>query len=52
MLEEEEVSLVQNYLTIRPVVDVGKVGNAPGELYNPQAVIADSNNRIFVAELG
>ena len=47
---EEEVPLVPNYLTMRPVVAVGKSGTAPGELYYPRAVIVDSNNRIFVSE--
>ena len=47
---EEEVLLVPNYQTMRPVVAVGKVGTAPGELYYPNAVAVDSNNRIFVAE--
>ena len=45
---EEEVSLVPNYQTVRPVVTVGEVG--AGELYYPSAVAVDSNNRIFVAE--
>ena len=47
---EEEVPLVPNYHTMRPVVAVGKRGRAPGELYCPEAVRIDSNNRIFVAE--
>ena len=47
---EEEVPLVPNYLTMRPVVAVGKEGRAPGELCCPHAVGIDSNNRIFVAE--
>ena len=46
----EEVPLVPNYQTMRPVVAVGKSGTAPGELYCPNAVTVDSNNRIFVAE--
>ena len=49
---EEEVPLVPNYQTIRPVVAVGKEGRAPGELFCPRAVTIDSNNRIFVAEGG
>ena len=49
-LLEEEVPLVPNYQTMRPVVAVGKSGTAPGELYFPEAVAVDSNNRIFVAE--
>ena len=47
---EEEVPLVPNYQTMRPVVAVGKKGTAPGELFGPHAVRIDSNNRIFVAE--
>ena len=47
---EEEVPPVPNYLTMRPVVAVGKWGTASGELYYPNAVAVDSNNRIFVAE--
>ena len=47
---EEEVPLVPNYQTMRPVVAVAKIGRAPGELYYPKAVAVDSNNRIFVAE--
>ena len=47
---EEEVPLVPNYKTMRPVVAVGKYDTAPGELYRPNAVAVDSNNRIFVAE--
>ena len=47
---EEEVPLVPNYQTMRPVVAVAKRGKAPGELYYPEAVAVDSNNRIFVAE--
>ena len=47
---EEEVPLVPNYHTMRPVVAVGKFGRSPGELYYPSAVTIDSNNRIFVAE--
>ena len=47
---EKEVPLVPNYQTMRPVVAVGKMGRAPGELYWPHAVRIDSNNRIFIAE--
>ena len=47
---EEEVPLVPNYQTMRPVVAVGKRGTAPGELFYPNAVAVDPNNRIFVAE--
>ena len=48
--ETKPVITVPNYLTMRPVVAVGKTGTAPGELSNPKAVAVDSNNRIFVAE--
>ena len=47
---EEEVPLVPNYHTMRPVVAVVKYGRSPGELYCPSAVRIDSNNRIFIAE--
>ena len=47
---KEEVPLVPNYQTMRRVVAVGKQGKAPGELYCPEAVAVDSNNRIFVTE--
>ena len=47
---EEEVPLVPNYQTMRPVVAVVKRGRAPGELFYPKTVAVDSNNRIFVAE--
>ena len=47
---EEEVPLVPNYQTMRLVVAVGKCGRAPGELYSPNSVAVDSNNRIFVAD--
>ena len=49
-LLKEEVPLVPNNQTMRPVVAVGKSGTAPGELYCPNAVAVDSNNCIFVAE--
>ena len=41
---------VPDYSHMRPVVTIGKRGKAPGELYYPNAVAIDSNNRIFVAE--
>ena len=47
---EEEMPLVPNYQTMQPVVAVAKRGTAPGELFYPNAVAVDSNNRIFVAE--
>ena len=47
---EEEVMTIPNYLNMRPVVTVGKAGTTPGELYGPQAVAIDTNNRIFIAE--
>ena len=54
VLEEEELptttSTVPKYQTMSPFVAVGKLGKAPGELYEPHAVAIDSNDRIFVAE--
>ena len=47
---EEEVMTIPNYLKMRPVVAVVKRGTTPGELYNPQGVAIDTNNRIFIAE--
>ena len=47
---EEEVTIIPNYLNMRPVVTAVKKGKAPGELYCPQAVAIDTNNRIFIAE--
>ena len=47
---EEEVMTIPNYLNMRPVVTAVKKGKAPGELYCPQAVAIDTNNRIFIAE--
>ena len=41
---------IPNYLSMRPVVTVGKGGEAPGELLGPEGVVIDSNNRIFIAE--
>ena len=35
---EEEVAVVPRYEEIRPIVAVGKYGQAPGELYSPQGV--------------
>ena len=49
---EEEMITVPNYLNMKPVVTVGKKGKAPGELYSPQGVAIDTNNRIFIAEGG
>ena len=47
MLQEEE-TLVRNYLTMRLDVAVEKYIKAPGELYYPEKVTIDSNNRISV----
>ena len=47
---EEEVPLIPNYLTMRPIVAVGKEGRDQGELNCPNAVTIDSNNCIFVVE--
>ena len=47
---EEEVMTVPNYQNMVPVVSVVKIGKAPGELYNPEAVAIDTNNHIFIAE--
>eukprot|EP00800_Vazella_pourtalesii_P012513 TRINITY_DN293_c0_g1_i9.p1 TRINITY_DN293_c0_g1~~TRINITY_DN293_c0_g1_i9.p1 ORF type:complete len:409 (+),score=94.70 TRINITY_DN293_c0_g1_i9:373-1599(+) len=48
---EEEVPTVPDYQAMRPVVAVGKLGNAPGELFYPHAVAIDSNDRIFITQL-
>ena len=47
VLQESE-TLVPNYLTMRHDVAVGKCVDAPGELYYPETVTIDSNNRISV----
>ena len=47
---EEEVPLVPNYLTMVAAVAVAKQGTAPGDLFEPHAVIIGSNNRIFITE--
>ena len=47
---EEEVMTVPDYLTMKQVVAVCKLGRAPGELYGPYGVAIDTNNHIFVAE--
>ena len=48
---EEEVPVVPRYQAMRPMVAVGKEGNAPGELWYPNAVAIDRNsNHIYVAE--
>ena len=46
---QESVTLLPNYLTMRHDVAVGKYVKAPGELYYPETVTIDSNNRIFVS---
>ena len=48
---EEEVPVVPRYQEMRPIVAVGKRGQAPGELLNPCGVAIDENtNLIYVAE--
>ena len=48
---EEEVSVVPRYEEMRPIVAVGKKGQAPGELWYPWGVAIDENtNLIYVAE--
>ena len=48
---EEEVPVVPRYEDMRPIVAVGKKGNAPGEVWNPWGVAIDENtNLIYVAE--
>ena len=48
---EEEVPVVPRYQEMRPIVAVGKRGQAPGELLNPNGVAIDENtNLIYVAE--
>ena len=50
-LVEEEVSVVPRYEDMRPIVAVGKKGQAPGELWYPRGVAIDENtNMIYVAE--
>ena len=50
-LVEEEVPVVPRYEEMRPIVAVGKEGQAPGELWNPRSVAIDENsNLIYVAE--
>ena len=47
----EEVPVVSRYQEMRPIVAVGKKGQAPGELLNPCGVVIDENtNLIYVAE--
>ena len=48
---EEEVPVVPRYEEIRPIVAVGKRGQAPGELDDPYGVAIDENsNLIYVTE--
>ena len=48
---EEEVPVVPRYQEMRPIVAVGKEGQAPGELWYPWGVAIDENtNLIYVAE--
>ena len=48
---EEEAPVVPRYEEMRSIVAVGKIGQAPGELWNPRGVAIDENsNLIYVAE--
>ena len=48
---EVEVPVVPRYEEMRPIVAVGKKGQAPGELLSPYGVAIDENtNLIYVAE--
>ena len=48
---EEEVPVVPRYQEMRPIVAVGKKGQARGELWDPYGVAIDENtNLIYVAE--
>ena len=48
---EEEVPVVPRYEDMRPIVAVGKKGQAPGELMNTWGVAIDENtNLIYIAE--
>ena len=48
---EEEVPVVPRYEDMRPIVAVGKKGQAPGELWNHRGVAIDENtNLIYVTE--
>ena len=50
-LVEEEVPVVPRYEDMRPIVAVGKKGQAPGELCYPNGVAVDENtDLIYVAE--
>ena len=47
----QEVPVVPQYEEMRPIVAVGKRGQAPGELWNPRGIAIDENtNLIYVAE--
>ena len=47
----QEVPVVPRYEEMRPIVAVGKKGQAPGELLSPYGVVIDLNtNLIYVAE--
>ena len=47
----QEVPVVPRYEEMRPIVAVGKIGHAPGELWYPKGVAIDENtNLIYVAE--
>ena len=47
----QEVPVVPRYEEMRPIVAIGKKGQAPGELCNPYGVAIDENtNLIYIAE--
>ena len=49
---EEKVPFVPRYEEMRPIVAVGKIGQAPGDLWYPRGVAIDENtNLIYVAEV-
>ena len=51
VVEEEEVPVVPRYEEMRPIVAVGKEGQAPGELWYPNGVAIDENtNLVYIAE--
>ena len=50
VIEKEGPVIVPDYQNMKSVVAVAKRGDAPGQLFFPQAIAFDSENRIFVAE--
>ena len=49
---EEEVPVVPRYEEMRPIVAVGKKGQAPGELLNPRGVAIDVNTYKSMSQKG